>query len=323
MVMNRQRYIGGISVAVAVMWVSVTMAATRVDNTETWSGGDTAGWTNTVAPSLAALNNPGGYLNLGFGSTLAPSSVEDTMYRAIGTGMLLTNLAFTFQAVDMVPSSALIKLHSAAMGHLWTLGVPVAPTGEIAVVQVPVDFAAGWFRGIDDTEAQFLTDLRSVDWVGITLLRHASTIAQNYALDDFRIRGVQFTGDADMDYMADAWEALNGLSSNDYADATLDADSDGMSNYAEFRAGSNPQLSSSRFEARVATIRAGTGVPVELRWDSVSNRWYTIWRSTNLVDGFSVLTTGEEASPPTNRYQDVTATNAPAHFYRIEVEPEF
>jgi hypothetical protein len=321
--MTIQRYIRQISAAIAVTASTVALAATPVDSTETWSGGDTAGWTNTVASSQAELSNPGGYLNLGFTGTLAPSSIEDTMRTPVGPGMLLTNLAFTIEAADIVPSLAQISLHSAAQDNLWMLNIPVTNVGETVSVQAPVHFAAGWFRGIGDTEAMFRADLRSVDWVGVTLLRHASTIAQNYAIDDFRIRGVQFTDDADMDYMADAWELANGLSSNDFTDAALDADGDGMSNYAEFRAGSNPQLSSSRFEAKLATIGVGTGVPVELRWDSVSNRWYTIWRSTNLADGFSVLVTGEEASPPTNIYQDVTATNAPAHFYRIEIEPEF
>jgi len=164
--------------------------------------------------------------------------------------------------------------------------------------------------------------LRSVDWVGVTLTKHAATGEQNYSLDNFRLQGVQFTGDADMDYMADDWEALNGLSSNNYADAGLDDDQDGMSNYAEFRAGTDPQLLSSRFEAEVATIEGVTGIPVELRWDSISNRWYTIRRSTDLTEGFEVLVTGEEATPPTNTFQDVTATNAPAYFYRVEVEPE-
>lgn len=320
--MSVQRHMRDMSVVAAALAVSAAMAATSVDNTETWSGGDTAGWTNTVAPLEAELSNPGGYLNLGFRSASAPSSTEDTMRMAIGAGLLLKELSFTLEAADVVPSLAQVTLHSTAEDHLWMLNVPVTSVGSVVTVQAPVSFASGWFRGIGDTEEMFLTDLRTVDWVGVTLLKHASTIEQNYALDDFRLQGVQFTGDADMDYMADAWEALHGLSSNDYADAALDADNDGMSNYAEFRAGSDPQLLSSRFEAKIATIEGVTGIPVELRWDSISDRWYTIRRSSDLTQGFEVLVTGEAATPPTNVYRDATATNAPAYFYRIDVEPD-
>ena len=320
MKMNRHRI--WLTVAIAAAVVSVAGAASRVDTTENWSGGDTAGWTNTVAPTQAELSNPGGYLNLAFSGTSAPSAVEDTMRMPVGPGLLPERLTFQIQAAEIRPSFAQLVLHSAKQDHLWMLNLAVTNAGQVVVIETDVDFEAGWFRGIGDTEAMFLDDLRSVDWIGITLLKHASTMEQNYTLDDFRLQGVQFTGDADMDYMADAWEAQHGLSSNDYADAALDADKDGMSNYAEFRAGSDPQLLSSRFEAKVATIEGVTGIPVELRWDSISNRWYTIRRSTDLTEGFEVLVTGEEATPPTNTFQDVTATNAPAYFYRVEVEPE-
>lgn len=320
--MRTEHHMAGLSVVAAMLTTATALAATQVDTTETWSGGDAAGWTNSVELSGAHLSNPGGYLNLSFDGTTAPDSVEDTMRMEIGPGMLPEVLTFAIEATDTPPSYAEVVIHTAEHDRSWRLGIAITSINESVLVEARVEFDAGWFWGIGGTEAMFLNDLRSVDWVGVTLTKHAATGEQNYSLDNFRLQGVQFTGDADMDYMADDWEALNGLSSNNYADAGLDDDQDGMSNYAEFRAGTDPQLLSSRFEAEVATIEGVTGIPVELRWDSISNRWYTIRRSTDLTEGFEVLVTGEEATPPTNTFQDVTATNAPAYFYRVEVEPE-
>ena len=310
-------------VAGSLLVTYVAFSAAPIDTTHTWDGPDLEGWSHTAPEWSATLASTNNSLELVHRAQSLPAFVVDRVQRLVSSGAMLSGIAFKLTAADVAPSRVRLQLHSAESGATWhlTLGVPAA--GETRTYTIPVDFAEGWSKGAYSTEERLLQDLRSIDWLGVEILRHASTLAQSYTLDDFRIQGVQFTGDTDMDYMADDWEALNGLSSNDFTDAELDADEDGMSNYAEFRAGSNPQLSTSRFEARVATIEGGTGVPFELRWDSVSNRWYTIWRSTNLVDGFSVLTTGEEASPPTNSYQDVTATNASAHFYRIEVEPEF
>jgi uncharacterized protein (DUF1800 family) len=48
--------------------------------------------------------------------------------------------------------------------------------------------------------------------------------------------------DTDKDGMPDTWEIANGFNPNSAADATLDADGDGLNNRAEFLAGTNPHL---------------------------------------------------------------------------------
>src|SRR5687767_13713568 len=47
--------------------------------------------------------------------------------------------------------------------------------------------------------------------------------------------------DSDGDGMPDDWETQYGFGINDPADATLDADTDGASNLAEYEAGTDPQ----------------------------------------------------------------------------------
>src|SRR4030095_14932650 len=54
------------------------------------------------------------------------------------------------------------------------------------------------------------------------------------------VAGSSFT-DADADGLSDNWEAANGLSSSNAADANTDADGDGRTNWEEFLDGTNPQ----------------------------------------------------------------------------------
>lgn len=47
--------------------------------------------------------------------------------------------------------------------------------------------------------------------------------------------------DTDGDLLPDAWEVANGLNGNDSTDASIDSDSDGVSNYHEYLTGTDPQ----------------------------------------------------------------------------------
>lgn len=279
------------------------------------------GWSHT-APSIADLHVENGQLALMYHVQSIPHFVTDSVTRPIPENMLLSSMAFTFEVGSVSPSRIRCLLHTRD-GAVWKLLLGVPQAGETKAYTIPITFDAGWRKTPTSTADDFVRDLRSIDWLGVETVRHASTDAQRYAMDTFHIEGVQFVGDADMDNMDDTWEQANGLNSADHTDAMLDSDGDGMSNYAEFRAGTNPHLSSSRFEVRVATIQEETGVPFQLRWSSLSNRWYTIWRSADLAQGFEALVSGEAATPPVNVYQDVTATNSLGYFYRVEVEPEF
>ena len=297
----------------------VSMAELR-EITHTWA--DTSNledWSHTT-PSVADLRVEDGQLKLAYYAQSIPRYVTDSVTRPMPENMLLSSMAFTFEAGSVSPSRMRCLLHTKD-GGVWKLLLGVPQAGETKAYTIPITFKAGWRKTPTSTANDFARDLRAIDWLGVETVRHASTGVQLYAMDTFHIKGVQFTGDADMDGMEDAWETANGLSATDYTDSALDSDGDGMSNYAEFRAGTNPHLSSSRFEASVAKMVDKTGVPFQLRWSSQSNRWYTIWRTADLTQGFEVLVTGEAATPPMNLYQDVTATNSPGYFYRVEVEP--
>ena len=95
-----------------------------------------------------------------------------------------------------------------------------------------------------------------------------------------------------------------------------DFDHDGLSNLAEYLAGTSPTNSASLFAASAAMPLGGTGKFV-VRWYSVPGKTYTIHKSTDLKAGFTPLQSGIVDTAPVNSYTDTVST-ADA-FYMISV----
>ena len=128
---------------------------------------------------------------------------------------------------------------------------------------------------------------------------------------------VSATEDEDHDELPDAWEWRFGGSVTGL-DAEGDADADGFNNRGECRAGTDATNSASWLGVMPGEDTAEAG-PV-VRWPSVSNRLYTILRSTNLLTGFDErIAVHIPATPPLNTCTDTTANGAAA-YYAIGVE---
>ncbi len=124
--------------------------------------------------------------------------------------------------------------------------------------------------------------------------------------------------DSDGDGIPDRWELLMGLDPFDPRDGLLDFDGDGERNLVEYRAGTNPNDSQSRFAILDIQLHPQGGVNV--RWSSVANKSYTILRSTDLLTGFTALQTHIVATPPYNTFHDADTASG-TQFYRLQVEP--
>ena len=127
-------------------------------------------------------------------------------------------------------------------------------------------------------------------------------------------RQVGWYADRDHDGLPDFWEFLYfGDVTN--AVAWGNPDGDGHDNLQEWLAGSDPTNAASvlRLDARWLSLVEG----LELTWLSVSDRWYDLEYSTNLLVGFGVLTGGLWATPPLNIYTDMPPSESPHGFYRI------
>jgi hypothetical protein len=116
-----------------------------------------------------------------------------------------------------------------------------------------------------------------------------------------------------------AWLASYGLPSNGTADY-LDSDGDGMNNWQEYLAGTNPTNAVSVFKLISGQVLSST--QFVLRWSSISNRLYDVLRATNLAAGAGGFmrvpgATNLTSTPPLNTWTDsVSRTSSPGS-YRI------
>jgi hypothetical protein len=122
--------------------------------------------------------------------------------------------------------------------------------------------------------------------------------------------------DTDNDGLDDNWEMayFDNLSRNGAADF----DGDGMSDFAEYKAGTDPKNAQSLFAFIGISPDPLAGIAVQ--WSSVASKSYTVQRSSDLLTGFANLQTNIAATPGTNYLRDATATNRGPYFYRIRLE---
>jgi formylglycine-generating enzyme required for sulfatase activity len=121
------------------------------------------------------------------------------------------------------------------------------------------------------------------------------------------------SGDANNNGIPDWWEqwyfGLTGFNGNS------DSDGDGLKDWQEYRAGTDPTNMSSVLAVQAVSTNGG----IVIRWPSAAGKIYTIERCSDLAKGFSTLTNNLHARPPTNTYTDHTpATHA--YFYRVKVK---
>lgn len=125
--------------------------------------------------------------------------------------------------------------------------------------------------------------------------------------------------DTDGNGLPDWWEQqffgqLTGTNPN------ADPDHDGMSNLAEFLAGTDPTNPNSNLRV-VASSGPGTNV-ITVQLPSVTGKTYRLLRATNFLTGFNtIVATNIAATPPTNSIFDPSAPpNSVELFYRLELE---
>jgi subtilisin family serine protease len=98
-----------------------------------------------------------------------------------------------------------------------------------------------------------------------------------------------------------------------------DADHDGMSNLAEWQAGTNPTNASSCL--RLTMLPSNNTNAFVVSWPSVAGKYYRLERATNLFTGFdSVVRTNIAATAPTNTETDAAVLPGNDRFYRVGVE---
>ena len=114
--------------------------------------------------------------------------------------------------------------------------------------------------------------------------------------------------------LPDAWEFRCFGNLNQTSDG--DPDGDGLSNMQEFIAGTSPTDARSIF----AILNPGNTSSSQyvVRWHSMFGKLYNVYKSTNLMSGFSVLKSDIPAVPPINSHTDAV-NSAETVYYKIGV----
>ncbi len=158
-------------------------------------------------------------------------------------------------------------------------------------------------------------------YVSANVLGAANPTNANYGFGFVQLTGTQVrlpSPDSDGDGILDSWERQY-FSSLSILSALSDYDGDGSPDREEYLAGTHPKDWLSLFEAEAITAASSTGGFV-IRWQSATNRQYTLYRLTNLVDQTSEqIATGIPATPPANVYTDAVGGTA-VRFYRIKTQ---
>ena len=114
-----------------------------------------------------------------------------------------------------------------------------------------------------------------------------------------------------------AYLQLYGLPTDGSAD-NADTDGDGASNYAEWRAGTNPTNAASVLQMTSAAPTNSSFVTIT--WQSVSGELYLIQRGADLSLPFSILQSNILGQAGSTSYTDTNASTSDHYFYRVGVQ---
>lgn len=214
-------------------------------------------------------------------------------------------------------------------------GIPAEPLNLVIVTNHGPEVLLAW-NDNSGNESGFLIEASTngINWtvIGAAAANASNTLAATSSGIHFRTRATNFIGasfasniatitgtpgDLDGDGMPDSWENTYGFNNADPSDASQDADGDGQSNLAEYRAGTDPRNASSRLGFNsVTTVGLNQ---VELTFNAQAGKAYRIEYRASLSTGAWINLLDVDPDPVARpyTYTDAFPTGTPTRFYRL------
>ncbi len=291
----------------------------------------------TVTNSLAFFSARGhqqfiaGYYDSGNGTSAASNELRAAQGVAGFQGLMYTTYAGTngYKQMENYAAAAKAPTVTAAPTNLSVNVGQFASFSVSATAPTPLTFQ--WQRNgadiADATNASYACLAAAAD-NGAQIACRVGDYGGWVLTDSATLTVADATTDSDSDGIPDWWmRILFGHPTgrpDDCSRAQDDADGDHATTWQEYMAGTDPTNPASCFgivgiSNAVSLVSAG---PV-IRWASVTGKFYTLERATNLhlrpPFDFTVLS-NLTATPPENTATDTTATGTGPYFYRILVE---
>ncbi|MBL7114415.1 MAG: hypothetical protein ISS35_01505 [Kiritimatiellae bacterium] len=273
---------------------------------------------------LAAAGNAG-LLVIDTSNTAAPTVIGT--YNTSGSAMAVTVSAGNVYVADDEAGSLRIDLSTPSAPAL-DQAISTGAGARAIALSADIALTTG---GNAMLRSSNLAPTVPVELETFTKLVHAmqlavsgSTVLVSEEEAGIAILSLNATVDNDRDQMPDSWEQQiadanpdDGIDNITDVTSDDDFDGDGLINIHEFIAGTNPTDPDSTFAQIAPEAKTGEGFAVQ--WHSVSGKHYTIHKSTDLMEGFTILATDISGDPPVNSYTD-TASSGRA-YYMITVQP--
>jgi hypothetical protein len=182
-----------VAAALAACLIGTHTQAEIILGEHDWENG-AEGWAMLGSETWVTVEDPAvgeNWLNIALtGQTASWSTVVKVQAEDLFAGTWTPDMfvEFDFWAEDVTPDVLQLRWSSTTNSETWSYSLNAPTETDIWTAQsAPLSHGTDWiFSGGGSPEDQYLSDLSSIDWIGI-YVEGSSAVNQSYQLDNFRL----------------------------------------------------------------------------------------------------------------------------------------